>query len=211
MRFVAVKSADQQALLAVHRARAALVKARTAQVNQIRGLLGESGIVVPQGTTAVRERTPRILEDGENALPPLMRALLDRLQRRLRALDNEVLALEAQIVSWHRQNEKSRRLADIPGLGPITASALVASVGDARSFASARQFAAWLGLTPRQHSTGGKPRLLGISKRGSVMGSRSADSIRAGGNRAHAQAECMAAILTCSLLLLRAWQTGASM
>jgi transposase len=166
MRFVPIKTTDAQALLALHRARQGFVKARTAQANQIRGLLGEFGIVLPQGIARLHERIPRMLEDAENELVPLMRTLLERLHRQLRALDGQVRELEAQIVSWHRQNEKSRRLADIPGLGPITASALVASVGDAKSFRNGRQLAAWLGLVPRQHSSGGKPMLLGISKRG---------------------------------------------
>ncbi len=166
MRFVPVKTPPAQALLALHRARAGFVKARTAQANQIRGLLGEWGIVVPQGPAKLRERIPRILEDAGNELEPIMRALIARLKRQLTALNEEVRELEAQIIAWHRQNERSRRLADIPGLGPITASALVASVDDARCFKNGRQLAAWLGLVPRQHSSGGRPTLLGISKRG---------------------------------------------
>ena len=142
------------------------VKARTAQANQIRGLAAEFGIVIPQGIAKLRERLPRILEDAENALPVLMRELLERLHRRLQALDAEVRELEAHVVSWHRQNTQSRKLADIPGIGPLTASALVASIGDAKTFQNGRQLAAWLGLVPRQHSSGGKPMLLGISKRG---------------------------------------------
>jgi transposase len=166
MRFVPVKSADQQALLAVHRARAALVKARTAQANQVRGLLSEFGVVIPQGVAQFAGRIPAILEDAENELPAGMRALLARLLGHFNGLDREVRGLEREIERWHRNHEASRRLAEIPGIGPITASALVASVGDAKSFQNGRQLAAWLGLVPRQHSTGGKPRLLGISKRG---------------------------------------------
>lgn len=166
MRFVPVKSADAQAFLALHRARAGFVKARTAQANQIRGLLGEFGLVIPQGIAKLRAQLPRILEDAENALPALLRGLLDRLSQHLQALDTAVNALEAEIVAWHRQHAQSRKLTAIPGIGPLTASALVASIGDARSFDNARQLAAWLGLVPRQHSSGGKPTLLGISKRG---------------------------------------------
>jgi transposase len=166
MRFVPVKSPDHQALLAVHRARAGLVKARTAQANQLRGLLGEFGIVIAPGTRSLAARMPSILAEADNGLPPIMCALAARLLAHFHHLDREILALECEIERWHRQTAASRRLAEMPGLGPITASALVASVGDAKSFANARQFAAWLGLTPRQHSSGGKPRLLGISKRG---------------------------------------------
>ena len=168
MRFVAVKSAQTQAVLAVHRARAGLVKARTAQANQIRGLLAEFGIVIPQGIAHVAKSIPEILEDAQNGLPGLMRGLIARLTEHLTLLGSRVAELEEQIRSWHRDNEASCKLAEIPGIGPLTASALVASVGDARSFASARQFAAWLGLVPRQRSSGGKPTLLGISKRGDV-------------------------------------------
>ena len=109
---------------------------------------------------------PEILEDGENALPMTFRQLLNRLGEHLKMLDRQVTELEADIQAWHRQNAASHRLAEIPGIGPITATALVASVGDAKTFANGRQLAAWLGLVPRQHSSGGKPTLLGISKRG---------------------------------------------
>ena len=166
MRFVPVKSAEQQAVLALHRARQGFVKARTAQGNQIRGLLGEFGIIIPQGIGHIAKRLPDILEDAENELPVVLRQLLQRLGEHLKELDRQVNDLEVQIQSWHRENEASRKLARVPGIGPITASALVASVGDARSFQNARQLAAWLGLVPRQRSTGGKAVLLGISKRG---------------------------------------------
>jgi transposase len=166
MRFVPVKNAEQQAVLALHRARQGFVKARTAQANQIRGLLAEFGIVIPQGIGHIAKRLPEILEDGENDLPGTFRHLLDRLGDHLKELDRQVSELEIQIQSWHRENEASKKLAQIPGIGPITASALVASIGDAKSFDNGRQLAAWLGLVPRQHSSGGKQVLLGISKRG---------------------------------------------
>ena len=166
MRFVPIKNGEQQAVLALHRARAGFVKARTAQANQIRGLLGEYGIIIPQGIGHITKRLPAILEDGENELPGAFRQLLVRLAEHLKELDRQVGELEAQIEDWHRQDAASRKLAQIPGIGPLTASALVASVGDARSFRNARQLAAWLGLVPRQHSSGGKALLLGISKRG---------------------------------------------
>jgi transposase len=146
MRFVAIKNGEQQAVLALHRARQGFVKARTAQANQIRGLLTEYGIVMPQGISYIAKRLPDILEDGENDLPGVFRQLLQRLGEHLKELDRQVGELEVQIQLWHRQNDASRRLAQIPGIGPITASALVASIGDANSFENGRQLAAWLGL-----------------------------------------------------------------
>jgi transposase len=168
MRFVAVKLPEQQAMLAVHRARASFVKARTAQSNQLRGLLAEFGIVMPLGISTLRRRIPEILEDAENDLPSIMRDLVLRLSEHLKVLDQQVLEYDKIILQWHRQNELSQRIAALPGVGPITATAIVASVGDAKSFEDGRQLAAWLGLVPRQHSSGGKPVLLGISKRGDV-------------------------------------------
>jgi len=166
MRFVPIKNAEQQAVLALHRARQGFVRARTAQANQIRGLLAEYGIVIPQGICHITKRLPGILEDGESDLPGMFRQLLQRLGEHLKELDRQVDELELQIQLWHREHDASRKLAQIPGIGPITASALVASIGDAKSFANGRQLAAWLGLVPRQHSSGGKSTLLGISKRG---------------------------------------------
>jgi transposase len=166
MRFVAVKTIDQQALLALHRARQGFVKARTAQANQIRGLLAEYGLIIPQGIGYVTKRVPELIEDASNELPGMFRLLIDRLLEHLKALDEQVVQLEAQIKAWHRDSEASRKLERIPGLGPLTASALVASMGEAKSFDNGRQLAAWLGLVPRQRSSGGKPTLLGISKRG---------------------------------------------
>jgi transposase len=166
MRFVPIKNREQQSVLAMHRARQGFVKARTAQANQIRGLLAEYGIVIPQGIAYIAKRLPEILEDGENELPGAFRQLLQRLGDHLKQLDRQVTELEVQIRNWHRGSDASKKLEQIPGIGPITASALVASIGDAKSFQSGRQLAAWLGLVPRQHSTGGKQVLLGISKRG---------------------------------------------
>lgn len=168
MRYVAAKTADQQAILAVHRARQGFVKARTAQANQIRGLLGEFGIVIPQGIRNIGKDLPDILEDAENGLPGSFRHLMQRLADHLKELDRQVGELERDIQLWHRASETSRRLADIPGIGPITASALIASIGDVRHFKNGRQLAAWLGLVPRQHSSGGKSVLLGMSKRGDI-------------------------------------------
>src|ERR1019366_6048952 len=166
MRFVPIKNGEQQAVLSLHRARQEFVKARTAQANQIRGLLSEYGIVIPKGISHIAKRLPEILEDGENELPGVFRLLLQRLGEHLKELDRQVGELEVQIQSWHRENDLSRKLAQIPGIWPITASALVASIGNAKNFENGRQLAAWLGLVPRQHSSGGKATLLGISKRG---------------------------------------------
>jgi len=152
MRYVPVKTVEQQAILSVHRARQGFVKARTAQGNQIRGLLSEFGIVIPQGIRSVMKQMPEILEDGENGLPGTMRNLLERLTENLQEMDRQVDELEKQIMLWHRENEASRRLAEIGGIGPITASAIVATVGRAREFKNGRQMAAWMGLVPRQHS-----------------------------------------------------------
>lgn len=163
---VPIKNVEQQAILSVHRARQGFVKARTAQANQIRGLLAEYGIVLPQGMRHLAQRVPKIIEDGENDLPGSFRLLIQRLLDHLKELDRQVGELEVEIQSWHRQDTASQKLARIPGVGPLTASALAASIGDVRNFKNGRQLAAWLGIVPRQHSTGGKPTLLGISKRG---------------------------------------------
>jgi transposase len=168
MRFVAIKTPEQQALLALHRARQGLVRARTAQGNQIRGLLAELGCVMPKGRRHLESYIPAILEDAENGLSGMSRELFARLLEHLRHLDAQVQALEKQIKAWHREDAASQRLEEIPGIGPLTATALVASIGDARNFKNGRQLSAWLGLVPRQHSSGGKPTLLGISKRGDV-------------------------------------------
>ena len=169
MRFVPIKSVEQQAVLAVHRVRQGLVRARTAQANQIRGLLAEFGFIVPTGLFHVRERVPLLLERAADSLPLAFRQLIERTAQssarsasagqRARSADQGVASPAATL---------SRRLEKIPGIGPLTASALVASIADARSFANGRQLSAWLGLVPRQSSSGGKPLLLGISKRGDV-------------------------------------------
>lgn len=166
MRFVPIKNVAQQSVLALHRVRQGFVKARTAQANQIRGLLAEFGLVIPVGLSHIAKRVPELIEDGSNELTGSMRQLVQGLLAHLKELDRQVDELERQIQAWHRENEASRKLERIPGIGPITASALVASVGDARHFASGRQLAAWLGLVPKQHSSGGKEVLLGMSKRG---------------------------------------------
>jgi transposase len=166
MRFVPVKNVEQQAVLALHRVRQGWVKARTAQANQIRGLLSEFGFVVPQGIGHITSRVPAILDEATNELPGAFKELVLRLLEHFKDLDRQVNEMEHQIEHWHRANALSRKLEKIPGIGAITASALVASVGDAKNFANGRQLAAWLGLVPKQHSSGGKTNLQGISKRG---------------------------------------------
>jgi len=168
MRFVPIKSIEQQAILSVHRVRQGFVKARTAQANQIRSLLGEFGLIIPQGIHHLARRVPALLEDASNELPLAFRQLIERLTEHLKVLDEQVRDFERQIVEWHRGSEVSRELEKIPGIGPLTATALLASIADARSFDSGRQVSAWLGLVPRQNSSGGKSTLLGISKRGNV-------------------------------------------
>lgn len=168
MRFVPVKTPEQQSVLSLYTAREGFVHARSAQANQIRGLLIEFGLVIPQGIRHIYERVPDMIEDADNALPGRFRLLIERLLQHLRELDRQVVELEHEIELWHRGSEVSRRLETIPGIGPLTASALVASAGDPSNFKNARQFAAWIGLVPHQNSSGGKTQLLGISKRGNV-------------------------------------------
>lgn len=166
MRFVPIKSISQQDIQSLHRARSLAVSHRTAQVNQIRGLLHEYGIVCARSVAALRKSVPVILEDAENALTPLFRELLYGLWDELRRLDRRIQAYDAEIKRLSEQSDICRRLMTIPGIGPMTATAMEAAASDGKAFKSGREMAAWLGLVPRQHSTGGKPRLLGISKRG---------------------------------------------
>ncbi len=166
MRFVPAKSLEQQDLQSLHRIRSQAVARRTAQANQIRGLLMEYGRVLPQGIAYIRKAIPSILEDAENELTVLFRALLADLYREMVHLDNRIQRLETKLEAICAQNEDCQRLLSIPGVGLLSATALVAAIGDINVFKSGRELAAWLGLVPRQHSTGGKPALLGISKRG---------------------------------------------
>ena len=166
MRFATVKSAEQQSVLMLHRARELLVRQRTMLINALRGHCGEFGIVVAQGTSKVTALI-EMIEDGEDErLPRLARAALGSLVEQLRMIQTQIHGLEKKLLAWHRSNEASRRLEAIPGVGVITATALVATIGDASQFRCGRQLAAWLGLVPRQHSSGGKERLGRISKRG---------------------------------------------
>jgi transposase len=166
MRFAAVKSADQQAVLMVHRSRELLVRQRTMLINALRGHCGEFGLVAAQGARKISTLIDVIQDRDDDRLPPVAREALVALVDQLRATEERIASLETELMTWHRSNEASLRLAAIPGVGLLTATALVATVGDARQFRSARQFAAWLGLVPRQYSSGNKERLGRISKRG---------------------------------------------
>ena len=168
MRFVPIKSVEQQDIQNLHRQRERIKKARTALVNQVRGLLAEYGIVINKGVAAVRKGLPDILEDAENDLTTLSRGLFADLLEELRVLDERFKQSEKQIEASNRGNEVCQRLDEILGVGPITASAVYAAAGDGKDFVNGRHFSAWIGLVPGQHSTGGKSTLLGISKRGNA-------------------------------------------
>jgi transposase len=167
MRFVKLKSQAQSDVQALHRARERLVAERTALINHLRALLLERGIVVPQGRRKLEEELAVFAdEEDSDALSPRIRRLIEDLRSEWRALDERIAAFDAEFVGMARNDEATRRLMTIPGIGTINATALAAAVGDARTFRRGRDMAAWLGLVPRQMTTGGKPRLLGISKRG---------------------------------------------
>jgi transposase len=166
MRFVTIKTIAQQDIQAIHRIRSEQVKQRTAKVNQIRGLLAEYGIVVGRRVDVLRNALPQLLEEAENGLTADFRALLDGLRQDLITLDERVDDLDKKIKTLATSNPAAKRLQQIPGIGPIIATALICAIGDGKQFKRGRDMAAWLGLTPRQHSSGGKDRLLGISKRG---------------------------------------------
>ena len=165
MRFVAVKSANAQSILMLHRARHLLVRQRTAQISALRAHLAEYGIVAPKGRAHVGELVA-VLDKGEALLPELARQTLLLIAGMIEGLSTQIRKIEIELMAWHRTNPACRRLETVPGIGFITATALVATVGDARVFRSGRQFAAWLGLVPKQHSSGGKERMGGISKMG---------------------------------------------
>jgi transposase len=168
MRFVAVKEIGQQDIQSIHRMRSLAVERRTAQSNQIRGLLLEYGIKIPAGRFNLRKRLPEILEDAENGLTDLFREELFGLYRELRHLDERITHYDEKIDQIAQTDERMQFLQTIPGVGPKIATALLAAIGDIHTFKNGRELAAWLGLVPRQHSTGGKSILMGISKRGDV-------------------------------------------
>ena len=166
MRFVPAKSVEQQDVQSLHRVRRRLVSSRTQLASQVRGLLAEYGIVVPQGIGQLRRGLPLILENAENELTDFGRRLFASLYEDLVQLDDKIEAIDEQVRAIYRTSEPCQRVAAVEGIGPLIATALVAAVSDGKSFKNGRQFAAWLGLVPRQYSSGGKVRLFGISKRG---------------------------------------------
>lgn len=167
MRFVAVKSEEQQAMLSLHRMRSQLVKMRTMQAHQIRGLLYEFGVIVSKGWKRLLIQAAPLLADHESCpVPPVLRAALTDQLAAVRVLTERIGELERQIGGWQRSEAECQRIAAIPGVGMLTATAAVATMGEAKSFGSGREFAAFLGLVPRQSGTGGRVKLLGISKRG---------------------------------------------
>jgi transposase len=166
MRFVAVKTAEQQAALLLHRGRERLVRQRTGLANALRAHLAEFGVIAPQGLRNVGKLIAIVRDESDTRLPDLARQVLQVLAEQIEELEAAVAALEKQLMAWHKSNPVSQQLATIPGIGPIIATAIAATVAEPSEFRSGREFAAWLGLVPRQNSTGGKNRLGGISKRG---------------------------------------------
>lgn len=166
MRFAEVKSIEQQSVLSMHRLRAQLIRHRTRLANTIRAHMAEFGIIAPVGRLGLERLIHIICDEADARITPIVRRALGHLVNQHDQQVMQILDLDRQIMIWHRGNETSRRLATIPGIGPLAASALAATIGDAKVFRSGRALSAWLGLVPRQNSSGGKERLGGISKRG---------------------------------------------
>lgn len=166
MRFVQVKTMEQQAVLALHTERDMLVRERVACTNSLRAMLAEFGFVMATGKKAFDEGVPEIIEDAENGLSPFVRASASRQLGHIRALTEQLVLIRHQLESWADTQEACKRMIKVPGVGILTATYLVASVGNGQQFSAAKQFSAWLGLTPREYSSGGKQRLGHISKRG---------------------------------------------
>jgi transposase len=166
MRFVETKTPEQQSCLMLHRTRHLFIRQQTAVINAIRAHLAEFGIVAPVGRNGVEELLGVVADASDKRLPEIARACLAALGAQLRMLKAQILEFDRMINAWHRSNETSKRLDEIPGVGPALATALVASVADPRAFRSGRDFSAWIGLVPKQHSSGGKDKLGGISKQG---------------------------------------------
>src|SRR5512143_1326882 len=166
MRFVETKTPEQQSCLMLHRTRHLFIRQQTSVINAIRAHLAEFGIVARVGRDGVEELLNVVADSSDRRLPEVARACLVALGAQLRVLKAQILEFDRQIMAWHRSNETSKRLDEIPGVGPALATALVASVADPKAFRSARNFSAWIGLVPKQHSSGGKDRLGSISKQG---------------------------------------------
>jgi transposase len=168
MRFVPVKSPEQQAALSMHRARDLLVKQRTQLVNMMRALLADFGINIPQGVGLALEMARKIVDGEAPAVPREAAKIVGRLSQKALDTHAQLREIDLDLLAWQRANDTARRLLSVPGIGPIGATALAASVTDPSQFRSGREFAAWLGLTPRQHSSGGKERLGRITKMGQI-------------------------------------------
>ena len=166
MRFVATKTPEQQSCLMLHRTRHLFIRQQTAVINAIRAHLAEFGIVAPVGRNGVEQLLGVVADPNDKRLPEVARACVAALGAQLRMLKAQILEFDRMIRAWHRSSEASRRLDEIPGVGPVLATALVASVADPKAFRSGRDFSAWIGLVPKQHSSGGKDRLGSISKQG---------------------------------------------
>ena len=166
MRFVTIKTPEQQDIQALHRLRKGCVGMRTGLCNQIRGLVGEYGLVAPKGVAALRRRIPEWLEDGDNGLSDFFRRLLSESYVRLQELDTHIVFYAKEVERQSKQDEACQRLQTIPGFGPIVSSVFHSQIGDGKAYRRGRDASAALGLVPRQHSSGGKDTLLGISKRG---------------------------------------------
>jgi transposase len=166
MRFVATKTSEQQSGLMLHRTRQLFIRQQTSVINAIRSHLAEFGIVAPIGRNGVEELLNVVMDTHDNRVPEVARVCLAALGAQLRRFKEQILEFDRLITAWHRSNEMSRRLDEIPGVGPVLATALVASVADPKAFRSGRNFSAWIGLVPKQHSSGGKDRLGSISKQG---------------------------------------------
>ena len=166
MRFVELKSEAQLDMQTLHRARDRLVGERTALINQLRAILLERGIVIPKRRRKLEQQLPAIMQEEENGLSPRIHSLIEDMRAEWRELDRRIADFDDEMASNAKQDEAARRLATIPGIGVLNATALVAAIGSGASFARGRDLAAWLGLVPRQITTGGKPRLVGITKRG---------------------------------------------
>jgi transposase len=166
MRFVATKTPEQQSCLTLHRTRHLFIRQQTAVINAIRAHLAEFGIVAPVGRHGVERLLGIAADINDKRLPEVARACVAALGAQLRMLKEQIVQFDRMITAWHRSNEASRRLDDIPGVGPALATALVASIADPKAFRSGRDFSAWIGLVPKQNSSGGKDRLGNISKRG---------------------------------------------
>ena len=203
MRFVPHKSPEQMDIQAVHRVRQGLVRSRTALINQLRGLLGEYGIIISQGARHVRTQLPVILADEDNTLSPVIRRSFAGLYEALCLLDQQIAEQESILKTVARENEDCYRLMEIPGIGFLTATILLTVGGIASNFKNGREFAAFLGLVPRQHSTGGKTKLLGISKRGDdytrtllIHGARAIlYSLASGRTKTHRNSQWLAAVV----------------